>query len=64
MVSFHYTCDAILPAVTEGVEKSGRSLPDVAVVFSPFLAVAAAEDGVETTMAALKERTTGTCNPV
>ncbi len=45
----------ILPAIAQGAAKSGRDIADVDVVGSPFLALAADEEGLEKAKAALKQ---------
>lgn len=55
VATFRYTRDVILPAIAQGAAKSGRDMADVDVVGSPFLALAADEEGVEKAKNALKQ---------
>ena len=55
VATFAYSRDVLMPAIARGAEKSGRALAEVDVVGSPFLAVAADEEGVERAKNALKQ---------
>jgi probable F420-dependent oxidoreductase len=55
VATFAYSRDVIMPAIAEGAARAGRSLADIDVVGSPFLAVAADAEGVEKAKAALKQ---------
>lgn len=55
VATFAYSRDVIMPAIAEGASRAGRTLADIDVVGSPFLAVAADEEGVEKAKAALKQ---------
>lgn len=56
VASFRYTREIILPAIAAGAAKAGRDVADVDVVGSPFLAIAADEEGVSQAVAALKQQ--------
>ena len=55
VATFAYSRDVIMPAIAEGAARAGRSLADIDVVGSPFLAVAADAEGVEKAKSALKQ---------
>lgn len=56
VATFRYTREVIMPAIAAGAAKTGRDLADVDVVGSPFLAVAADEEGVRQAVAELKQQ--------
>jgi probable F420-dependent oxidoreductase len=56
VASFAYSRDVLIPAIEEGAKKAGRSLDDVDIVGSPFLALGADEEGVEKAKEALKQQ--------
>jgi len=55
VATFRYTEDVLVPAIAEGAKKAGRTLADIDVVGSPFLAIAPDEAGVERAKTALKQ---------
>ena len=55
VATFAYSRDVIMPAIAQGAARAGRSLADIDVVGSPFLAVAADAEGVEKAKSALKQ---------
>lgn len=56
VATFAYSRDVLIPAIEEGARKAGRKLEDVDIVGSPFLALAADEEGVEKAKEALKQK--------
>lgn len=55
IASFDYSREVLMPAIAEGANRAGRSLADVDIVGSPFLALGADEEGVEKAKKALKQ---------
>ncbi|MBT4522154.1 MAG: TIGR03617 family F420-dependent LLM class oxidoreductase [Halieaceae bacterium] len=55
VATFAYSRDVLAPAIEAGARKSGRSLEEIDIVGSPFLAVAADEAGVDKARQALKQ---------
>jgi probable F420-dependent oxidoreductase len=56
IATFAYSRDVLTPAIAQGAKKNGRTLDDVSVVGSPFLALGAEEEGVEKAREALKQK--------
>jgi len=56
IATFAYSRDVLAPAIEKGAKLSGRTLADVDIVGSPFLALGADEEGVEKAKEALKQQ--------
>jgi probable F420-dependent oxidoreductase len=56
VATFAYSRDVLAPAIAQGAKKAGRTLEDVDIVGSPFLALGADEEGVEKAREALKQQ--------
>jgi len=56
VATFRYTEQVLMPAIEQGALKAGRSLADIDIVGSPFLALGADEEGVEKAKTALKQQ--------
>jgi probable F420-dependent oxidoreductase len=56
VATFAYSRDVLAPAIEQGAKKAGRKLEDVDIVGSPFLALAADEEGVVKAKEALKQQ--------
>lgn len=56
VATFAYSRDVLKPAIEEGAQKAGRTLHDIDIVGSPFLALGADEEGVEKAREALRKQ--------
>jgi probable F420-dependent oxidoreductase len=56
IATFAYSRDVLAAAIEQGAKKAGRKLEDVDIVGSPFLALAADEEGVGKAKEALKQQ--------
>jgi alkanesulfonate monooxygenase SsuD/methylene tetrahydromethanopterin reductase-like flavin-dependent oxidoreductase (luciferase family) len=56
VATFAYSRDVLMRAIEEGAQKAGRTLHDIDVVGSPFLALGADEEGVEKAREALRKQ--------
>jgi probable F420-dependent oxidoreductase len=54
--TFRYNREVLVPTIAKGAEKSGRSLSDIDVVGSPFLAASENAEGLEAAKAAVRQR--------
>lgn len=54
--TFAHNRDVLIPAIEKGAAKTGRSLSDLDIVGSPFLAVSKTEDGLEAAKASVRQR--------
>jgi probable F420-dependent oxidoreductase len=54
--SAKYMADVTLPAIEQGLQKSGRALTDFSLDYAPMVATAADEEGMEKAIANVRDR--------